>query len=256
MTLLRFTVELAALCLTANAADPRMVFIPGGEYPRGRTHALPDDGLQWWPELLTDDRPVRKIRVNPFYIDTHETTNARYAEFVEATRHRAPYNWPSGAVPKGKENNPVAAIDWFDAKAYCEWSGKRLPTEAEWERAARGLVEGAKYPWGERNPTKKDACYDTLAGPCDSGQFQPNGFGLYDVAGGVWEWTSDWYEKDYYKGAPENNPRGPEKGLYRVIRGGSWADLPKYLTLAHRSWLRPLERSPNVGVRCAKSFKR
>ncbi len=233
-----------------------MVFVPGGEFARGRTHKLPDDGLQWWPELLTDDRPVRKIRVDPFYVDAYETTVAQYAAFVKATKHRAPYNWAGGAPPKGKEKNPVAAIDWNDAKAYCEWADKRLPTEAEWERAARGITEGAKYPWGERNPTKKDACYDTLAGPCDVGQFVPNYFGLYDVSGGVWEWTSDWYEREYYKSAPEVNPRGPGKGSYRVIRGGSWADLPKYLTLAHRSWLRPLERSPNVGVRCVKSFAR
>ncbi len=233
-----------------------MVFIPGGEFARGRTHKLPDDGLQWWPELLTDDRPVRKIRVDAFYADVYEVTNLQYAKFVKATAHRAPYNWPGGVPPKGKDNNPVAAIDWNDAKAYCEWAGKRLPTEAEWERAARGIAEGAKYPWGERNPGKKDACFDTLAGPCDVGLFQPNYFGLYDVAGGVWEWTADWYEREYYKSAPEANPKGPEKGLYRVIRGGSWADLPKYLTLAHRSWLRPLERSPNVGVRCVKSFRR
>jgi formylglycine-generating enzyme required for sulfatase activity len=231
-----------------------MVFIPGGEFQRGRTHALPDDNLIWFPELLRDDRPVKTVRVAPFYIDAREVTNSDYAAFVKATRHRAPYNWPNAAMPAGKENFPVAAIDWYDASAFCAWAGKRLPTEAEWERAARGLAEGAKYPWGDRNPTKNDACYDTLKGPCEVARFPPNYFGLYDVAGNVWEWTSDWYAKDYYASAPELNPKGPALGQYKVIRGGSWADVVKYLTTAYRSWARPLERSPNIGVRCAKSF--
>ncbi len=233
-----------------------MVFIPGGDFARGRTHKLPDDGLQWWPELLTDDRPVRKIVLDAFYIDARETTNEQYAAFVKATKHRAPYNWQKGRFPAGKEKLPVAAIDWLDAAAYCAWSGKRLPTEAEWERAARGLAEGAKYPWGEKGPSKQDACYDTLAGPCETGKFKPNYFGLHDAAGNVWEWTQDWYEREYYKSAPESNPKGPATGQYKVIRGGSWVDVAKYLTTAYRSWARPLERSPNIGVRCAQGFGR
>lgn len=232
-----------------------MVFIPGGEFARGRTHKLPDDGLQWWPELLSDDRPVKKIAVDPFYLDTHEVTNEQYAAFVKAKKHRAPYNWSKGEVPAKKEKLPVAAVDWNDAVAYCAWAGKRLPTEAEWERAARGIAEGEKYPWGARGPTKKDACYDTLAGPCETGKFPPNYFGLFDMAGNVWEWTADWYEREYYARAPDKNPRGTETGQYRVIRGGSWADVAKYLTSAYRSWARPLERSPNIGIRCAKSFR-
>jgi formylglycine-generating enzyme required for sulfatase activity len=144
-----------------------MVFIPGGEYQRGRTHTLPDDGLKWDPVLLQDERPVRKIKVDPFYLDAHEVTNEQYAAFVKAKKHRAPYNWAKGEMPAGKEKLPVAAVDWFDASAYCEFTGKRLPTEAEWERAERGLAEGAKYFWGEREPTRKDACFDTLGGPCE-----------------------------------------------------------------------------------------
>jgi formylglycine-generating enzyme required for sulfatase activity len=231
-----------------------MVFIPGGEYLRGRSHKLPDDGLQWYPVLLQDDRPARKISVDPFYLDAREVTNAEYAEFVKARKQRPPYHWPGGRVPEGKENLPVANVDWNEATAFCAWAGKRLPTEAEWERAARGLAEGKKYPWGDRNVTKKDACYDTLKGPCAVASFAPNSFGLFDMAGNVWEWCADWYEKDYYAAAPEQNPRGPSAGMYRVIRGGSWADVPKYLTTANRSWARPLERSPNIGFRCAKGF--
>jgi len=253
MRLLPFTASLL-LAVPLAAAEPGMVFIPGGEFARGRMHKLPDDGLPWFPVLLMDDRPVKSIRIDPFYLDTHEVTNARYAEFIKATRRKAPYNWPKGQLPEGKKNHPVAAIDWHDASAYCAWAGKRLPTEAEWERAARGLAEGAKYPWGDRNATKNDACYDTLQGPCEVGKYRHNYFGLYDIAGNLWEWTRDWYAKDYYAGSPQANPQGPATGKYKVIRGGSWADLSKYLTTAHRNWARPLERSPNIGVRCAKSF--
>ncbi len=233
-----------------------MVFVPGGEYMRGRTHALPDDGLKWWPELLTDDRPVRKIAIDPFYIDAHEVTNGEFAKYVAAKRARPPYNWPKGVMPAARDKLPVAAIDWYEASAFCAWEGKRLPTEAEWERAYRGLAEGAEYYWGKRGPNKKDACYDTLAGPCEVGKYPPNALGLFDIAGNVWEWTSDWYAREYFKDAPQSNPKGPATGQYKVIRGGSWADVPKYLTSAHRDWARPLERSPNIGVRCAKSFPR
>ncbi len=244
---------MTSLLFTVSALGA-LVFIPGGEFQRGRSHSLPDDGLKWWPVLLEDERPVRKITVDPFYLDSHETTNEEYAVFVKAAKHRVPYNWVKGEVPKGKEKLPVAAVDWNDACAYCKWAGKRLPTEAEWERAARGISEGKTYPWGDHDPTKKDACYDTLKGPCEVGKFAPNYFGLYDIAGNVWEWTSDYYEREWYARSPSKNPMGPETGQYRVIRGGSWADVVKYLTCSYRSWARPLERSPNIGIRCAKSF--
>jgi len=245
-------VWLAAAC--QGASPPGMGFIPGGEFPRGRTHALPDDDLKWFPVLLRDDRPVKRIRVAPFYLDAREATNQEYEAFVRARRHTAPPHWPKGRVPQGKALLPVVNVSWLDAAAYCRWQGKRLPTEAEWERAGRGLVEGARYPWGDHEPTRKDARYDSVDGPVDVGQFPPNYFGLHDMAGNVWEWCSDWYEKDYYAGAPVRDPKGPDKGLYRVLRGGSWADLPKFLTCAYRSWARSAERSPNIGVRCAKDF--
>lgn len=263
MTSRPFTVSLLAAAAILPAAlsfaeshssKPGMVFIPAGDFLRGRSHVLPDDDLKWFPELLKDDRPVRKTYVDAFYLDQYEVTNQQYAAFAKATSHRTPPNWIKGAVPPGKEKLPVADIDWNEASAYCTWAGKRLPTEAEWERAARGLAEGKTYPWGDRKVTKQDACYDTMKGPCAIGQFAPNDFGLYDMAGNVWEWTSDWYAKDYYASAPDRNPRGPETGQYRVIRGGAWSDVPKYLTCAYRSWARPLERSPNIGVRCAISF--
>lgn len=231
-----------------------MVFVPGGAYRRGRTHALPDDDLKWFPTLLKDDRPVRTITVDPFYLDTTEVTNEQYEAFCKATRHKPPFYWIGGVPPAGAAKFPVVNVSWDDAQAYAKWAGKRLPTEAEWERAARGLAEGATYPWGDRAATRKDARYNAVDGPGAVAQFPANAFGLFDMAGNAWEWCSDWYEQHYYAAAAENNPKGPETGLYRVIRGGSWADVPKYLTCAYRSWARQAERSPNIGFRCAKSF--
>ena len=231
-----------------------MVFIPGGEYSRGRSHALPDDGLKWFPTLLKDDRPVRKITVDPFYLDATEVTVEQYSAFCKAAGHKPPFYWTGGSPPAGTEKFPIVNVTWDDARAYAKWAGKRLPTEAEWERAARGLAEGATYPWGDRAPTRKDARYGMVDGPGPVAQFPSNAFGLFDMAGNVWEWCSDWYAKDYYADAPAQNPKGPDTGLYRVIRGGSWADVPKYLTCAYRSWARQAERSPNIGFRCAKDF--
>jgi formylglycine-generating enzyme required for sulfatase activity len=240
---------------SALAAEPGMVFIPAGEFLRGRSHALPDDDQKWFPTLLKDDRPVRKLFINAFYLDEYEVTNDQYAAFVKASKHRTPYNWPRRQLPKDKGRLPVVDVSWDDAADYCRWAGKRLPTEAEWERACRGLVEGAIYPWGNGAPAKGDTRFDRLDGPGEVRRAKPNYFGLFDMAGNVWEWCADWYAIDYYQTAPERNPPGPQNGLYRVLRGGSWADEPKYLTCAYRSWARPAERSPNIGFRCAKGFR-
>ena len=258
MTLRPFTASVLLLLpwLSVWAAEPGMVFIPAGDFLRGRSHALPDDGLKWYPTLLQDDRPVKRIYIDAFYLDEHEVTNAQYARFVTATKHRAPYNWPGGRPPEGKDDVPAVDVSWEDAAAFARWAGKRLPTEAEWERACRGLAEGRKYPWGDAEPARSNARFDTLDGPGAVCEFSRNYFGLCDMAGNVWEWCADWYEKDYYTRAPERNPTGPEGGVYRLLRGGSWADEAKYLTCANRSWARPHERSPNIGFRCAKSFKR
>lgn len=230
-----------------------MVFIPGGQFLRGRSHTLPDDDLKWWPTLMKDDRPVRPIYLDAFYLDQHEVTNGQYAVFVKATGHRAPVHWPKGKLTQGMERLPVVNVSWDDAAAYAKWAGKRLPTEAEWERACRGVTEKVKYPWGDRDPTGKDARFNRVDGPGEVCRFPPNYFGLHDMAGNAWEWCSDWYEREYYQAAPSRNPQGPSAGMYKVLRGGSWADVTKYLTCAYRSWARPAERSPNIGFRCAKS---
>lgn len=219
----------------------------------GRAHALPDDGLKWFPQLLRDDRPVREVTLGPYEIDEHEVTNREYARFVAAGLARRPHYWPDGRLPAGKTDEPVANVTWEEADAYCRWRGKRLPSEAEWEKACRGGLRSRKYPWGDEEADAARARFDSVKGPGKVCQYERNGYGLCDMAGNVWEWTADWYAKDYYRGAQARNPRGPATGRYKVLRGGSWADVPKFLTCAHRSFARLAERSPNLGFRCART---
>jgi len=237
------------------AAEPGMVFIPGGDFSRGRTYDWPDTKLIWYPNPLKDDLPVRKITVDPFYLDQSEVTNERYAAFIKATRHKPPYQWRNGMIPKETENRPVDNVSWDDAAAFCAWDRKRLPTEAEWERSCRGMAEGRRYSWGDANPDAGLAVFGLDNGAQDVCSKKKNYFGLCDMIGNVWEWTSDWYDRNYYDVAPEKNPKGPEKGRYRVLRGGSWFDTPDtFLTCSYRSWARQTERSPTIGFRCTKSF--
>jgi formylglycine-generating enzyme required for sulfatase activity len=239
---------------TGFSAEPGMVFVPGGEFARGRTYQWSDYDVKWYPTAHQDDRPVKTIRVDPIYLDQSEVTNEQYAAFVKATGHRAPYHWIKGQFPADKAKHPVVNVSWDDATAYCTWQKKRLPTEAEWERACRGIEEGAMFPWGNRGITPKDAHYSSqVSSPVCAKE--KNYFGLCDIIGNVWEWTSDWYMRTYYQESPTDNPKGPPKGMYRVLRGGSWFDEPPlFLTCSYRSWARPVERSPTVGFRCAKSF--
>jgi formylglycine-generating enzyme required for sulfatase activity len=234
-----------------------MVFIPGGEFNRGRTHEWADYKLHYYPNALKDDVPVRPIYVDPFFMDESEVTNERYAVFVKATGRRAPYHWVKGQIAQGKESHPVVNVSWEDAMAFCAWDSKRLPTEAEWERACRGVAENSMYPWGDTAPTSKEAHFDSETGPTAVCSKTKNYFGLCDIVGNVWEWTADWYDRNYYQAAPARNPRGPESGIYRVLRGGSWFDQPKlFLTCSYRSWARQAERSPTIGFRCVKGFSR
>ena len=233
-----------------------MVFIPGGEFLRGRTYEWKDYDLKYYPTTHQDDTPVRKIAIDPIYLDEAEVTNEKYAAFVKATGHRPPYHWVKKLVPKGKEKYPVVNVSWEDATAYCAWEGKRLPSEAEWERAARGIADGKMFPWGDRNPTAKDAHFGSATGPIEVCSKERSPTGLCDIIGNVWEWCADRYGRTYYKEASARNLKGPETGLYRVLRGGSWFDPPPlFLTVSYRSWARPAERSPTVGFRCAKSFR-
>ena len=251
------------LLASVNAAEPGMALIPHGTFQMGRSKLTEDDKTTMRPQVLLDDRPVHAVTIAAFLLDTHETTQAQYAEFVKAAKRPAPYHWTDRAMQtagamRTDRAMPVGAgavaaynVSFDDAKSYCEWRGKRLPTEAEWERAARGGLEGADYPWGDKYDAKL-ARHNTETGPGEVGRYPPNAFGLHDMAGSMSEWTADWFDREYYKNSPSENPKGPAAGTYRIIRGGAWSDQNKRITVFFRNWVRPTQRQPNIGFRCAK----
>lgn len=249
---------LAAACaLPAPAEEPAdapagMALVPAGEFTMGRTKTTRDDEVGMRPKILRDDRPDHKVYLDAYYLDTTEVSQAQYNEFLAATGRRAPYHWLGGKMPDGQGDIAAHNVDWDDASGYCAWKGKRLPTEAEWERAARGGLEGQDYPWGDGKATEALARYATPDGPGKVGQFPPNDFGLHDMAGNVTEWCSDYFERTYYEHSPAKNPHGPAEGMYRIIRGGSWSSGPRRITTFFRNWVRPNQRTPNLGFRCAK----
>jgi formylglycine-generating enzyme required for sulfatase activity len=203
------------------------------------------------PHVLLDDRPAHKVTVSSFRLDNHEVTNRQYDAFVQSTHHALPYHWAGGSYAQDAAEIPVYNVNWADANAYCTWAGKRLPTEAEWEHAARGSKEMLDYPWGDQ-PDAKKARYNVTSGPGAVGKFPANDFGLFDMAGNVAEWTADWFDGEYYKRNENTDPKGPATGDYKVIRGGAWSDSPRRITVFFRNWVRPTQRTPNIGFRCAQ----
>jgi peroxiredoxin len=200
-----------------------------------------------------DEQPVHRVWLDAFYLDLHEVTNADYKRFLDARGRKPPYNWVGGLYPADSAAQPVRLVTWDDAADYARWAGKRLPTEAEWEKAARGGLINKNYPWGDEiKPT--NARYSSRLGPVPVGRFAANGYGLFDMAGNIWEWVADWYDAEYYYSSPDRNPRGPSVGAYHVLRGGSWYDHPAYLRCAFRNWAKAGARSLTVGFRCAQSI--
>lgn len=240
------------VAMTAAAAEPGMSLIPRGSFQMGRSKLTPDDKTNMRPHILLDDRPVHEVAIDAFWLDTHETTHAQYAEYVKAKKIAPPYHWRGSEPPSELAKIAIYNVNWEEARGYCEFRGKRLPTEAEWERAARGGIENADYPWGDKFDAKL-ARHNTEAGPGEPGRYAPNAFGLFDMAGNMSEWTADWFVREYYKDSPSKNPKGPETGAYKVIRGGAWSDPPKRITVYFRNWVRPSQRQPNIGIRCAKN---
>lgn len=221
-----------------------MVLVPGGDYTIGAAGGDPDEG------------PAHRVRLDPFYLDAREVTNAGFARFVEATGYRAEGDWQAFARP-GRELHPVVSVTWNDAAAYAAWAGKRLPTEAEWEVAARGGLDGKPYPNGDEL-LAEDATFNvdddgSGARTTPAGSHRPNGYGLYDMAGNVWEWCADFYAEDGYARSVTENPRGPERGSSRVMRGGAWNGRPADLRVSNRLGMTPTLLGPVFGFRCAKS---
>ena len=237
-----------ALDTTAVAETP-VVEIPAGEFAMGL------DGVQ----ALEDERPLHRVWVGSFSMDLYEVTTAQYAVFLAVTNRLAPWQWNTLDLSQHSDR-PVIGVDWSDADAYCRWKGKRLPSEAEWEKSARG-TDGRLYPWGNWVPSKDLAnfalgarfSYSQVLMPVQSYEQGKSPFGLYQMAGNVWEWVQDWYAANYYEVSPEHNPQGPEQGQFKVLRGGSWSDLPKYLLTYGRFKLPPETRNSYTGFRCAKS---
>lgn len=226
-----------------------MVEVPAGEFWMGL------DGTQ----ALEDERPRHRVMLEAYSIDQYEITTARYAAFLAARPRKAPWLWETVNLAEHADR-PVIGVDWEDAQAYCRWAGKRLPTEAEWEKAARGTDERL-YPWGSQAPTADVAnfalgarfSYSQVLMPVGRYEKGKSPYGAFDMAGNVWEWVSDWYGANYYERSPPHDPQGPEQGQFKVVRGGSWSDLPKYLLTYGRFKLPPSTRNSYTGFRCAKS---
>ena len=238
----------------AAALPEGMVEIPAGEFAMGRSKLNSDDESGMRPRILLDDIPAHQVRLDAFWMDANEVTHLDYSRYVKASGRRVPYHWLEGKMPKELANVPIYNVDWDDAQAFCASKGKRLPTEAEWERAARGGLEEASYPWGDNKPDRSKARFSTPLGPDQVGQHPPNAFGLYDMAGNVAEWCSDWFERTYYESSPAANPQGPVEGMYRIVRGGAWSNGPNRLTVFFRNWVRPNQRTPNLGFRCVQDI--
>src|SRR5262249_59522352 len=234
-----------------GAADRPMVTIPEGRFTMGRTKLTSDDKTNMRPHVLLDDRPARAVTVSSFKLDATEVTNQEYDRFVRATHHRKPYHWLDGKAPENTQMIPVYNVSWDDADSYCRWAGKRLPTEAEWERAARGGLDSVDFPNGDKIDVKQ-ARFNLTNGPGPVASFLPNAFGLYDMAGNVSEWISDWFDGGYYKKGEDQDPKGPAAGEYKVIRGGAWSDSGPRVSVFFRNWVRPTQRTPNIGFRCAQ----
>jgi formylglycine-generating enzyme required for sulfatase activity len=257
-----------------------MVLIPAGAFTMGAGEA-PEPG-----RTLRDTAPAHQVVLDSYYIDQHEVTNRDYRAFLQEIQRTHDHSRCDSAEPRDKDHTPqfwndnrynqddlpVAGVDWFDAYAYCAWAGKQLPTEAEWEKAARG---GKPLPPEPENPLDAELLYN-VKGEADEtgarhrdlgkplpehqhhpkppGSYPPNGYRLYDMRGNVEEWLFDWYAPDYYQHSPERNPTGPATGLVKSVRGGSWHH---HVGAADRRYTRePSQHDVALGFRCVRPASR
>ena len=231
---------------TVNDIEPQMMLISAGSFMMGS-----DAGS-------LDEQPVHEVYLDDFYMDTYEVTNALYKACVDDGSCISPIEIRSETHPVyyGNPeflNYPVIFVDWNMATSYCLWLGKRLPTEAEWEKAARGM-DNRPYPWGK----EFDLIYANYAKK--TGDTQEVGlyeigkspYGIYDMAGNVWEWVADLYQENYYEGSPLSNPLGPQVGDYHVMRGGSWFNYNEHMRVSNREGYPATYADINIGFRCAR----
>jgi sulfatase modifying factor 1 len=203
-----------------------------------------------------DEKPAHRVWVDAFELAAFQTTNAEYARFLKDTRHASPLLWDD--LNFANPEQPVVAVSWFEAVAYCDWLSRtlgkqyRLPTEAEWERAARGGVDGELFPWGNCAPEElPDYANRWKSGPEPVGLYAPNAYGLYNLGDNVHEWCADWYDSGYYAVSPERNPQGPLSSRRRASRGGSWRHHIKVTRTAARSSIPPEFKYADYGFRVA-----
>ena len=254
-----------------TSGTPDLARIPAGEFLMGAA-----DGRD-------DERPVHRVFLDEFFIGRFPVTHDEFARFIRDTGRRAPavrdlplvarehdaefrdiaaaYSWTGAGPPAGLGAHPVVLVTRDDALAYCAWLSDglgrsvRLPTEAEWERAARGGTDGRRYPWGDDLDSSRchflfDSMLKRQRGTRPTGTFAPNGFGLCDMVGNVWEWVSDWYGADYYAVSALRNPRGPDAGTLCVVRGGAWVtDNPEMLRCSYRHAVPPDTYTYSIGFR-------
>ena len=225
-----------------------MVKIPAGPFIRGT-----DVGG-------FDERPPREIFLDEFLIDRYEVTNHQYAEFAAATGHRKagpPSRYAKNVSKMRGPNQPVVYVSWDDAQTYCQWKGKRLPTEAEWEKAMRGS-DGRLWPWGNveqaqgANWARVSDGYEATA-PVGTFTTDASPYGVMDGAGNIMEWVEDWYLEGYYQESSDRNPKTPDHGVYRVLRGGAYTTTGGDLRITSRSKMVPDFRDETIGFRCATS---
>ena len=223
--------------------NAKMALIPAGSFEMG-------DHL----DNMANALPLHTVELDAFYMDIHEVTVRKFKEFVRETGYE--YNrWDDVAKYSPTNEHPVIYVTWDDATAYAKWVGKRLPTEAEWEFAARGGLIGKEFSWGDDESAARDyANYgdtkgkDKWHGCAPVGSLKPNEYGLYDMAGNAWEWCADWYGQ--YSRSPSRNPQGPSTGDSRVLRGGYWGSITNSLRVAYRNGLNPADTAFNLGFRC------
>ena len=274
-----------------------LVYVPAGKFEMGTSkediETMLAEHPEWKGERFTDEQPQHRVYLDGFWIDQTEVTNAMFMTFIKDTGYqtdaeKAGWSWifePESASWKemdgadwrhplgpgssldGLMNHPVTHISWYDAANYCKWAGRRLPTEAEWEKSARG-TDGRTYPWGNQSPNGRllnfadinlkvdwadinaDDGYSFTA-PVGNYRDGSSPYGVLDMSGNVWEWVADWYDKDYYINSPSSNPQGGQPGDYRVLKGGSWYGDIRYIRSAYRLGRSPERSSIDFGFRCA-----
>ncbi len=228
-----------------------MVLVPAGQFLMGSDYGA------------ADEEPQHTVTMSAYYIDQYEVTNARYAECVKAGPCKPPTSFNSVTHPNYYDNPdfanfPVIQVTWPMAKAYCEWRGARLPSEAEWEKAARG-DDGRPFPWGEQEPNCTFANFwndepDCVGDVAEVGKYNKgvSPFNLFDMAGNVWEWVADWYDDTYYASTPLENPLGPDSGTFRIVRGGAWSNGAGSIRTTTRGRNLPNKSYNYVGLRCVR----